>query len=114
MDEVVDKIVALGVPGLVLLIAISTSGVAGGAAIVTSLAMLGGPFGMLGGFVTLALMGLISQAIAKYGVERIFRQVVNGLREKGHSKAEIRDKINEYPITKNLKRTILEHLNNMS
>ena len=43
MDKIVDKIVALGVPGLVLLVAIGTTGLAGGAAVVAALALARGP-----------------------------------------------------------------------
>ncbi|MFM6039787.1 MAG: hypothetical protein ACKPBB_18935 [Sphaerospermopsis kisseleviana] len=49
MDKIVDKIAALGVPGLVLVVAMAFTGWAGAAAITTGLAVLGGPFGMLGG-----------------------------------------------------------------
>lgn len=113
MDEVIDKIAALGVPGVVLLIAISTSGVAGGAAIVAALAFLGGPIGMLGGIAMLGLIMLVSQAITKYGTERLFRGVVNELRAKGMAKDEIRRKIGGYPISKNLKRTIGSYLDEL-
>ncbi|MDP3486811.1 MAG: hypothetical protein Q8S19_02620 [Bacillota bacterium] len=50
MDKLVTKIVALGVPGLILVVAMGVSGWAGGAAITVALA--GGPFGMLGGICT--------------------------------------------------------------
>lgn len=110
MDEVVSKLVALGVPGLVLLVAIAISGAAGGAAIVAALAFLGGPFGMLGGLATLALITLVSDSIGKYGVHTIFRNVVDGLVEKGKSKRQIRKEIDSYPITKGLKNKLHEHL----
>lgn len=110
MDKVVEKLVALGVPGLVLLVVIGTSGLAGGAAIVAALAALGGPFGMLGGIAVLGIMTLVSGAVAKYGVEAIFKAVVKGLVEKGTSKPEIRRQISNYPITQGLKKTLLSHL----
>ena len=59
MDKLVDKIVALGVPGLVLLIAMSATGWAGAAALTTALAALGGPLGMLGGIAVLGMLSLI-------------------------------------------------------
>ena len=40
MDKIVNKIVGLGVPGLVLLMAMGISGWVGAAAITTALAML--------------------------------------------------------------------------
>jgi len=42
LDKIAEKIAALGIPGLILVIAIATSGLAGGAAIVAALATLGG------------------------------------------------------------------------
>lgn len=110
-DWIVEKIVALGVPGLVLLVAVTVSGYAGGAAIVSALASLGGPVGMIGGIGLLLLLVLISHGLAKYGFEKIFKGVVQKLRDKkGLSKKEILDKIESYPITKSLKLTLKELL----
>lgn len=113
MDKVVSKLVGLGVPGLVLLVAIAMSGVAGGAAIVAALAALGGPFGMLGGVALLGTMTLVSDAIAKHGLDEIFRRVVDGLREKGHSKREIREKVSSYPISEDLKQKLYVYLDDV-
>lgn len=110
MDKIIEKIVALGVPGLVLLVAIATTGLAGGAAVVAALALLGGPFGMLGGLALLGFMVLISKAIAEYGFEKIYIGVIAGLKEKGESKAHILAKIHGYPISKDLKRKLQELL----
>ena len=49
MDKLLDKIAALGVPGVVLAVAMETTGYVGAAALTTALATLGGPLGMLGG-----------------------------------------------------------------
>jgi hypothetical protein len=111
LDWIVEKIVALGVPGLVLLVAVATSGYAGGAAIVSALATLGGSLGMLGGIGLLLLLVLLSNGLAKHGFEKIFKGVVQGLRDKkGLSQKEILDKIESYPITKNLKLTLKDLL----
>lgn len=110
MDKVITKIAALGVPGLVLLVAIAMTGLAGGAAIVAALALLGGPLGMLGGIGVLGLLVLISDALSKYGLEKIFSGVVIELRKKGISKEEIRNKINSYLISKSLKDKLFELL----
>lgn len=112
MDKIVTKLVALGVPGLVLLFVIGTTGLAGGAAIVTALALLGGPFGMMGGIAMMGVMTLVSAAVAEYGLKAIFKRVVSGLVEKGTPKSEIRRTIQGYPITSGLKKTIQEHLDN--
>ena len=78
MDKLVSKIAALGIPGLVLVTAISATGLAGGAAITTALAALG-PGGILGGITTLDIIGLISEGIAQYGVDAIVSAVVKEL-----------------------------------
>jgi hypothetical protein len=110
MDKVVQKLVALGIPGLVLLVVVATSGLVGGAALVAALAALGGPFGMLGGIAVLGILALVSDAVAEYGMPKIFMAVVKGLLEKGYTKEEIREKISGYPITDALKRKILDEL----
>jgi hypothetical protein rflaF_02228 len=109
MDKIVSKIVALGVPGLVLLLAIGATGYVGAAAITTALCTIG-PFGMIGGIVTLGLIGLISQAISEYGFEKIFVQVVKELVKKGETKESILTKINSYKISKYLKLKLKEEL----
>lgn len=110
LDKIVEKIVALGVPGLVLVIAIAAVGPAGGAAIVTALATLGGPLGMMGGLGVLGLLVLISQAIAKYGVETVAKRVIQGLMEKGMSKEEIIKKIDSYWFLSNSLRKKLKDM----
>ena len=103
LDKVVSKIVALGVPGLVLLVAMAASGWAGGAAIVTALAILGGPLGMLGGIAVLMVLALISNALAKYGFEKVFAASVKRFEQKGMSREEIVRRVDRYPISKDLK-----------
>lgn len=110
MDKIIEKIVALGVPGLVLVFAVSSMGVAGAAATVGALAFLGGPFGMLGGIATLGVLTLISQGIAQYGLEAIAQGTVRRLQEKGLTKSAIRAKIESYPISRSLKEKALQAL----
>ncbi|MGD1716761.1 hypothetical protein [Hydrocoleum sp. CS-953] len=110
MDKVVDKIAALGVPGLILLVAMAVTGWTGAAAITAALAMLGGPFGMLGGIAVLGIMGLISQGIAQYGFPEIFKAVVDQLYKNGMSKESIKREVNSYPISRDLKDQISNHL----
>lgn len=110
-DKVVDKIVALGVPGLVLLAAMHFVGWAGAAAITAALAALGGPLGMLGGIAMLGLLTLVSKAIADYGFERIMKAVVDGLKKKGKTKAEIIKTINGYAfVSKDLKQKLIAYV----
>lgn len=57
MDKIISKITALGILKIVLLIAISVTGLSG-AAITTALAA--GPFGMLDRIATLGIISLAS------------------------------------------------------
>lgn len=106
MDRLVGILVGLGIPGLVLVAVSAACGLAGGAATVTALATLGGPLGMLGGIGALVLMGIVCNAIGKYGFDAIFLAVLKGLMAKGTTKAEIRRKIDTYPISNGLKQKI--------
>lgn len=69
MDEVVKKVAALGLPGVILVIVMATTGLTGAAAITAALAILGGPAGILGGIAVLGLTALITDALAKVGLE---------------------------------------------
>lgn len=69
MDELVKKVAALGLPGVILVVAMAATGLTGAAAITAALAFLGGPAGMLGGITVLGLTGLITDALAKVGLE---------------------------------------------
>lgn len=113
LDKVIEKVVALGVPGLVLVIVIATTGLAGGAAIVAALATLGGPFGgMMVGLAVLGVLVLISNAIAEYGVEVVANRVIQGLLEEGMSKEEIIKKIDSYWfLSSSLKRKMKDMVN---
>lgn len=92
-----------------LVIAIGATGLAGGAAITAALAALG-PGGMIGGIATLGVIGLLSEGIAKYGVDAIFLSVVKELYKRGESKESILEKIKKYPISRDLKRKLNESL----
>ncbi len=112
MDKVVDKIVALGVPGLILLVALNVVGFAGAAAITTALAVLGGPIGMLGGIALLGVLGLIAKAISDYGFERIYRRVVIRMKEQGYTLEQILRKIDGLLISRDLKAKLKDFIRN--
>ncbi len=109
MDKVVAKVAALGVPGLILVIAVSASGLAGAAALTTALAALG-PGGIVGGIALLGVAGLVSHSIAEFGVDAIFGAVVKQLYKNGETKESILAKIDKYPVSKSLKRKLREKL----
>jgi|SRR5215469_1841263 len=115
LDAVVRGLVGLGVPGLVLLVATAVSGYAGAAAITTALAAMGGPGGMIGGIGVLVLIGLVSRALAKWGLSRIATSVISGLIAAGNTPAVIRHKISTYPkwvLSGAIRARIDETLNN--
>ena len=49
LGDFTRKIAALGAPGIVFILAMSTTGLAGAAAVTSALALLGGPAGIYGG-----------------------------------------------------------------
>ena len=79
----------------------------GGAAIVAALSALG-PGGIIGGIVTLGLIGLIAHGLTEYGVEKISCALIKELLKKGETKESILEKIEKYPISKSLKRHLKE------
>lgn len=109
MEKIVSKIAALGVPGLILITAMSATGYAGGAALTTALSAIG-PGGMLLGIATLGVIGLISEGLTEFGFDVIFAAVIKELYKKGESKESISRKIEKYPVSKSLKRKLKEKL----
>lgn len=106
MEKLVSKIVGLGIPGLILLVAINATGLAGAAAITAALAALG-PGGMIGGVALLCATGLIVDGLAEYGFAAIFEAVVRELIVRGETKESIKAKIDRYPVSKALKAKLL-------
>ena len=113
MDKIISKIAGLGVPGLILMVAISATGLTGAAAITASLAALG-PGGMIGGIATLGVIGFISEAIAEYGFDKIFALVIQELYKRGDTKESILLKVKKYPVSKNLKLKLIDELKKIS
>ena len=109
MEKIVSKVAALGVPGLVLLVAVNTAGYAGGAAVITALAALG-PGGIIGGIATLGVIGLIAHGLTEFGMEAIFSAVFKELVTRGETKSAILAKIAKYPISKSLKSRLREEV----
>ncbi|MBD6619305.1 hypothetical protein FNW02_26630 [Komarekiella sp. 'clone 1'] len=110
MDEVVKKIAALGLPGILLVIAISVSGVAGGYGVVAALAGLGGPFGIIGGLGVLGLTTLVGEALAGYGIEAVLKNIYTE-RRKTESVRYLLKEIKDLPITEDLKLKLKNELN---
>lgn len=102
MDVIIKKIAALGVPGLVFMVAVQFTGLAGAAAITAALSALG-PGGMFGGIMTLCVLGVIADGIAEFGFDEIARGVLRELYCKGETKESLKNKINKYPVSPKLK-----------
>ena len=116
MDKIIDKIVGLGVAGLVLTIAMATTGAAGFAAVTAALAIIGGPFGgMIAGITVLGLISAISTIIAEYGIDKVVTEIVKGLIKKGKTKEEICNELDKNPwnlaLSKDLKLKVKDMVN---
>ncbi len=109
MDKIISNIVAMGVPGLVLIIAIEATGYAGAAAITAALAGLG-PGGMLGGIGILFATCLISKALSEYGFQAIFTGVIKELEKRGETHKTLIQKIERYPVSQSLKLKLLHQI----
>lgn len=109
MDKLISKLAGLGIPALILVIAMGTTGFTGAAAITAGLTALG-PFGIIGGIATLGVITLLSQGLAEYGFDAIFTALVREFFKKGETKSSIYAKINKYPVSKSLKRKLKEEL----
>lgn len=102
MDKIVNKLAGVGVPALMLMVAISMTGLTGAAAITAALALLG-PGGMIGGIMTLLASGMVASAITEYGFDALFSAVIKKMVQKGQSKAEIIKRIEKGPWSSKLK-----------
>ena len=107
MERVVGRIAGLGVSGLILMAAINASGYVGAASITFALSSLG-PGGMIGGVLTLGVIAMIVDAIAEYGYETIHKRVTKELYKRGETLESIKQKVEKYPVSKQLKRKIIE------
>ncbi len=108
MDEIIKKLAALGVPGIVLLTAMSATRYAGGAAMTSALAALG-PFGMAGGIVMLGSIALLSDKITEIGFEKVTIMVIKE-QLKTISKSEMKNKVKKMPITKGMKLKVIDFI----
>lgn len=112
MDELVKKIAGFGGPAIILLVAMSATGLAGAAAFTAALASLG-PFGMLGGIGFLAFISFSADKIAEFGYEKITEQVIKE-QLKTVSVDEMIKKVKKYPITKGMKLKIIDYIENVT
>lgn len=106
MERIVSKLAGMGVPALVLMGTIHTTGYAGAAAITTALAAIG-PGGMIGGALCLIAAGPIIDGISTFGFDTLFTRVVRELYKNGETKESIERKIRSSPVSKTLKAKLI-------
>lgn len=109
MDEFVRKAAGIGLPAVILLITMATTGLAGAAAITAALAMLG-PGGMIGGIILLGIVGLAADMLAKYGLQGLLIEIYRNRRLNGESLTNLRNEIKNLPISHELKLVLLDTL----
>lgn len=109
MDKIINKIAGAGVPGVMLMVAISMTGLSGAAAITAALSLLG-PGGMLGGIAFLLLAGVVTSALTEFGFDALFKAVIKKLYKNGETKETIRRKIEKGPWSKKLKAKAISDL----
>jgi len=108
MDEFVRKAAALGLPAIMLVIVMGTTGLAGAAAITAALAALGGPAGMLGGIALLGIIGLATEMLSKYGLEALLIGIYTQRLQNGESKSRLCGEIRNLPISGEMRRRLNE------
>jgi hypothetical protein len=97
LPAVVEELTALGVPGLVLLVAISSLDFADTAGLSSLSACLGGEFRRLGNITALITLSRASKAVARYGLPSISDQVLKRLITTGKSISQIRKEVAAIP-----------------
>jgi ClpP class serine protease len=110
MDEVIRKVASLGLPGVILVTTMAATGFAGAAAITTALAILGGPFGMLGGIGVLGILALVADALSKSGIDTLLAGIYLE-RSKTEAREKLCQEIDQLSISWELKLKLKSLLN---
>lgn len=112
IDKIIDKLSPLGVPGLIFLILMSFSPWAGGAAIMSTLSLLGGPFGAIAGLGVLGVFSIYGKKISAFGYNRVIILLIDRMQKQGKSADEIIQEIQKFPISGDLKNKIINKIEN--
>ena len=112
IDRIIDKLAPLGVPGLIFLVLMSFSPWAGGAAIMSTLALLGGPFGAIAGLGVLGVFSIYGKKISAFGYNRVIVLLIDRMKKQGKSADEIIQEIQKFPISDELKNKITNKIRN--
>lgn len=110
LDSLIELVGSLGLPGLAFVLLCKASGLVGAAAMTSTLALLGGPVGMIGGVLGFGGAVILMRYISKYGADKVAEIYIKSLYNKGETKATIIYKINNWPITNDLKRKLCEQI----
>lgn len=92
----------------------SFSPFAGGAAIMSTLAILGGPFGAIGGIGLLIVLSKYSNQIKDFGYDKFIGLLIKRMKKEGKNIDEIITIISNYPIKKGLKNKIINKIKNIN
>jgi hypothetical protein len=103
MDEVVRRVAAVGFPGVLAVITISGASLTMGPQTVVMLATLSGPVGFVGGCTLFGITALITNTVAKYGIETVLTNIYRHRVNKGESYDMLYHEIDELPISHQLK-----------
>ncbi|GET43528.1 endonuclease/exonuclease/phosphatase family protein [Microseira wollei] len=102
MDELIKKLMTLGVPGLLLWLAMMASGKTGDAGIWTGLANIGVIYGLRGGLLVLLMVGLVTNAVSKVAVDGLLVSFYQKRRQSEPSE-QLLGEIDRLPISQDLK-----------
>lgn len=113
MDKLIKLLAPFGTMGIVFIVALTaamSAGLAGAAAFTTAMASIG-PAGMIGGLMTLGVIGIVSKLAVDYGYDAIVLAVIKE-QLKTKSKSEIINEISKRKlISKDLKLKIIDYIN---
>ena len=101
LDEVAKRIGSLGLPGVILVVTVSTSG-ATTYPIAFALAALGGPLGVFGGLGLLSLTTVVGDVLTNYGIEAVLAAIYKD-RRKQEAQEDLIKEVEGLPITQGLK-----------
>ncbi len=108
LDEIVEKIASLGLPGI-LLVTMATASTST-TPVIATLTALGGPLGVLGGVGVLGLMTVLGDSVSTYGLEALLTAIYTE-RVKKENSLELQQEIEGLPITDTLKLNLKKVVN---
>lgn len=112
MDKLLSKVIALGVPAIVLIVSMATgkaSGLKGGAILTTALKSIG-PYGMKTGIAVLGIIGLVSQSFADFGVEITVKSAIKEVLKTKDAEVLKNDIDKKWWVSKSLKLNIINFI----